>query len=68
MTTLAQRWLMVEPLAEGWGLLNNVGPTSDQCQHATFNTLIRSYQGIQHWLNIGPTLEYLEKSMLSTQS
>ena len=55
MTTLTQRLLMVGPLADGWRRLNNVGPTSDQCQHATF---IQSYQGIQHWPNIGPTLEY----------
>ena len=57
MTTLAQRWLMVEPLADGWGLLNNVGPTSDQCQHATIITLMPELSGnttlAQHWTNVG---------------
>ena len=51
------RWLMVEPLADSLGWLNNAGPTSDQCQHAML-LWCRSYQGIQHWPNIGQSLKY----------
>ena len=67
MTTLAQRWPNVGPLADGWRWLNNVGQKSDHCQHATIILWCQSYQGIKHWPSIGPTLEYFDWSMLSTQ-